>query len=114
MLLLDKLQLEKIIIDEITDDIYICTTKWYTTFNENAGDILDFIQKLIAVSPLLEKMGIEIPVDVLENQISKVNEAVSEKDFMLLADVLKYEIKDSLCAFEELVEGGIVKNEELL
>ncbi len=114
MLLLDKLQVDKKILDEIVDDIYACNTKWYSVFNENAKEILSFIQKLIAIAPLLDEIGIHMPVRELELQISRVNEAVKEKDFMLLADVLKYEIKDSLCAFEQLVEGGIVKNEELL
>jgi len=67
----------------------------------------------IGVIPALNKMGIDVPRDVIDAQVENLQNGLEYKDLYLLADTLKYEINDTLTIIGELVAEGVIKDEQL-
>jgi len=58
----------------------------------------------------LKGVGVEVPVDILLLQMERFVEACKVKDTIMMADVLNYEILDTLMVYSEIQEavfGGL-------
>lgn len=66
-------------------------------------------RKLAEEAPLYEKAGIEIPIQVLRAQLENLNDAVENQDFLALADILQYELREGMLFYRDI--EGIVKDE---
>ena len=114
MLILECVNDEINMINDIVDKIYADERSWYGQFRDEIVNIIKIMDVFVKLVPALNSKGLELPEEVLVTQMNRLNESVAVNDFMMLADGLKYEIIDSLVIFRELIEGGIIRNEELL
>lgn len=75
------------------------------------GDIVNKVNRiykeLIADSIKYRQSGIEIPGEILCNQLKNLSDAISQSDIIGIADTLNYEIKQGLLFYKEV--KGIAK-----
>ena len=90
---------------KICNKIYACDTgeafmqKEDTMVSNNV-----VFSEFIELIPKLKAYGVDIPMDVILQQLKNLIEAYEYNDAMLLADTLKYEINDSLQLYIEIME----------
>lgn len=56
-----------------------------------------------------QNAGIEIPLQVLRAQLANLSDAVENQDFLALADILQYELREGLLFYRNI--KGIIKDE---
>lgn len=61
------------------------------------------ITKLLSEIPYYRQLGVDLPEDVIIAQLNNLLEAFEQKDIVMLADTLKYEISDTLQVYEEIL-----------
>ncbi len=71
-------------------------TKLMPELSKNLGEFLDNAGKF-------SEMGIDIPEDVIVQQIHNLAEAIENKDSILLTDTLNYEIKNTLLFYIDII-----------
>lgn len=91
------------------DNIYVNISKCdintaYTMLNEIMPDINKCLMEFVSKIPELNKLGVDIPTDVIVQQLKNLLEAYKYKDSMLLADTLHYEINDTLTVYLEIIQ----------
>lgn len=114
MFILDKIEITIDKNKEISDKLYAVNNSVILKIGEDMKASIELITMLIAITPALNNMGLDIDKDILECQIRNVEIALEKKDFMMLADTIRYEVNDSLLILKELIVGGVIKNEQLL
>lgn len=70
------------------------------TINNNNIVFTEFIEMI----PKLQQLGVDIPMDIILQQLKNLVEAYEYRDSMLLLDTLRYEINDSLQLYLEILE----------
>ena len=70
--------------------------------------INQILLKLIGDSDAYEKVGIEVPQDILISQVKNFMEAYEKKDVLMLADTMKYEIYEALCYYKEILSNTAI------
>lgn len=60
--------------------------------------------EFIELIPKLKPLGVDIPLEVILQQLKNLIEAYEFSDAVLLMDTLKYEINDSLVLYKEIIE----------
>lgn len=63
-------------------------------------DIIGVYQQFVE----LVNNGVEIPIDVLIQQLENFETAYGQKDMVVLADTLEYEIKEGICFYIEILK----------
>ena len=92
-------------IDGIYGDIAVCNLEAGYTALSNAIPVINSVfAEFIRYIPKLKELGVDIPADVLIQQLKNLLEAYEYKDSMLLADTLQYEIKDTLTLYLEILQ----------
>ncbi len=71
---------------------------------ESLPDMIDIFQELFAMADRRQE-GIEIPVDVLEQQLENFEHSYRQRDIVQLADTLEYEILESICFYIEILKS---------
>lgn len=66
--------------------------------------ITECIQSLFAKTEEYQRLGIEIPQEVILNQLKNLLEAVEMKDITQLLDCFEYEILETLRFYEEILK----------
>lgn len=61
------------------------------------------ITKLISEIPYYRQLGVDLPEDVIIAQLNNLLDAFEQKDMVMLADSLKYELSDTLQVYEEIL-----------
>lgn len=74
----------------------------YNLLNKNMERLNNVIMEFIDRIPEFKKMDIDVPEDVLLNQINNLVEGYENKDNALLADTLEYEITEALLMYQEI------------
>ncbi len=79
--------------------------------NENINVIDTFMKDLSAIlstvlSDLLnlQQQGVELPVDIILNQVENLKNSYANKDMVMMADCLMYEIKDTLIFYIDVLK----------
>lgn len=85
----------------------------FKCFSEALTDINEILTKLLDDMPKLCQYGIDIPADIVLKQLNNMLEAFENRDIIMLADTLHYEISDTLQFYKEIVQECIKKNIEL-
>lgn len=67
-------------------------------------DMIHIFQELFAMADRRQE-GIEIPVDVLEQQLENFEHSYRQRDIVQLADTLEYEILESICFYIEILKS---------
>lgn len=85
---------------------YICYGESNIAF-ENVNGIIDDISnvlgELIENAEVFKQIDVEIPEDVIGQQVDNFAEAMECKDSVLLADTLNYEIKNTLLFYIDII-----------
>ncbi len=92
-------------IDKINSDIY--KANYGQSFNkvkEILKDIGIIMQDLINFIPTLKECGIDIPAELLMQQLNNLIDAYKNNDSMMLWDTLNYEIKDTFQYYIEIID----------
>ena len=99
------------VIKLMEDNISICKSIYNgednKAFSENKETINKnniVFTKFIEMTPKLQQLGVDIPMDVILQQLRNLVDAFEYRDSMLLVDTLKYEINDSLQLYLEILE----------
>lgn len=71
---------------------------------ESLPDMIDIFQELFAMADRRQE-GIEIPIDVLEQQLENFEHSYRQRDIVQLADTLEYEILESICFYIEILKS---------
>lgn len=64
----------------------------------------DIFTEFFSLVPLLKQLGVDIPIEVIAQQLNNLIIAYEKHDSMLLADTLRYEINDSLQVYLEILQ----------
>lgn len=65
--------------------------------------LIQFLQIFLKQAENWNALGGDLPLEVILQQIKNLNEAYCEKDVVVLADTLEYEIMNSFEVYEEIV-----------
>ncbi|MBP3338705.1 MAG: hypothetical protein J6L69_04815 [Lachnospiraceae bacterium] len=113
MLISVKIKEMKYKFDGIADMLYKGDGTGIVSVKNLLTDAISLINVFIGIIPVLAKMGIDVPREVLDSQIENLKNGLEHKDYFLIADSLKYEINDTLTVIGDLVAEGVIKDEEL-
>ncbi len=113
----EKIESINAMIREI-DNIYmdICRTdseKAYTALSKILTDIAGYMTEFMEKIPVLKQYSIDIPQEVLLSQLQNLLEAFENRDYVMMADTLHYEINDSLQFYVEIMEECKKENLQL-
>lgn len=102
------------IISEI-NEIYkkLCqgdTNEGFRKFALQVANINGIFTELIDNIPKLWQYDIDIPSDVIIQQLNNMLESYEKKDVMMLTDTLRYEITDTLQFYKEVLQECIKEN----
>lgn len=91
------------------DEIYIIISQCnievaYIELKDTIPKINAIFTELIDVIIKLKNLGVEISEEVVIQQLKNLREAYEYKDSMLLADTLRYELKDTLIFYLEIIQ----------
>ena len=108
-------------IEEIIEEINkfyigICQGKGEYVNNELATalpKITKYMTELVQVVIKIKEYGVDIPVEVLTQQMSNLLDGYDHMDYMQIADTLHYEITDSMRLYIEIIEELKKNNIEL-
>ena len=65
-------------------------------------EIISVYMALIGDLPEYKKMGIDLPEEVILQQVKNLDEAVQYHDLIKLYDTLKYEVQDTFNLYKEI------------
>lgn len=85
--------------------------KLYENNSESISDIIDelfktinrIILKFVKDEGIYKSYGIEIPVEILIEQLKNFIEAYKQKDIIMLADTMRYEIYNALDYYKNIL-----------
>ena len=66
-------------------------------------DIIFAINQLLAIEKN-DKIDINIPIDIILQQIKNLEEYIEKKDIVLLADTLEYEIRETILFYIDMLK----------
>lgn len=113
MLLSEKINKSIRVFEEIADMLYKGDGAGLVRIKTELDDISKLLNIFIRIIPSLKDMGIDIPEEIIEAQINNMQEGLEHRDYILIADTLKYEINDTLAVIDDLMVKGVIKDEEL-
>lgn len=93
----------KLKIDYIIDNIYSREVNIYEEIKNIIPGINKQYENLIVLIPSLIEIGVEISVEGVISQLRALLTAVEQKNKVSIYDVLKYEIKDTIEFYEEII-----------
>lgn len=64
-----------------------------------------FLQEFLIVGEQMNAQGEDFPLEVLVQQVKNLDEAYREKDIIMLADTMEYEINNSMEVYIEILES---------
>lgn len=79
------------------------TTPAMKEISEIMPGLNGIITKLISEIPYYRQLGVDLPEDVIIAQLNNLLDAFEQKDMVMLADSLKYELSDTLQVYEEIL-----------
>lgn len=92
-------------IEKVNTEIYLGNYgKAFIMTGEMLKEISEIMQDLIKYIPTLAECGIDIPIEVVMQQLNNLMQAYENKDSMMLWDTLNYEIKDTFEYYIEIVK----------
>ena len=93
--------------------VYVSRELYKNNLNGVADEIREMfpkinqiLLKLIGDSVRYEQIGIEVPQNILILQVKNFLEAYENKDVLMLADTMKYEIYEGLSYYRELLTNS--------
>lgn len=92
------------------DKIYmdICRTdseKAYQALSKVITSIAAMVTEFIENSQIFIQYGIEVPKEILLEQLQNLLDGFQNRDYIMIADTLHYEISDSLQFYIEILEA---------
>lgn len=79
-------------------------------FSRQVTMIGKILQELISNIPALDEAGVQLPVDVIMQQMHNLTDALQYKDEVRLADTLRYEIGETLNVYLEILKQPEAKD----
>lgn len=67
-------------------------------------ELNEIMISFVNIIPVLNENGVEISADIITRQLENVVNGYEQKDIILLADSLEYEIMESLQVYMEILE----------
>lgn len=104
----DKIKKSYDVVSQI-DSIYekICLTYYeeaYSELTKLIGDINAIISQLLDKADVLSKLDINVPCEVINNQLLNFVDAYEHRDYMMISDVLRYEIRETMMFYIEILK----------
>lgn len=65
--------------------------------------ITRYMNEFVSNIPEYNKLGTDLPQDIVITQIMNLSDGIANKDVLLIADTLKYEILPSLQVYNEIL-----------
>lgn len=84
--------------------LYLDYSKGMSKINEIVGIVQTYIGNFVSKIETYNKFGENIAVDIVLDQIKRLSDGISFGDQVQIADILQYEIIESLKIYGELVE----------
>ena len=88
----------------ITEQLWQGNEEAYQKLSEYAKGWQQILQEMIANMCRWTEEGKEIPLDIVLCQLENFDMALTRKDDMMLADVLNFELKETLNYYKGLLE----------
>ena len=79
-------------------------------FSRQVTMIGKILQELISNIPALDEAGVQLPVDIIMQQMNNLTDALQYKDEVMLADTLRYEIGETLNVYLEILKQPEAKD----
>lgn len=70
---------------------------------KESQNITKVFTAFVGDAPELNNMGLELPIDIISEQLSRYIEGVKNRDMMLLTDNVNFELLDTLKVYEEIL-----------
>lgn len=89
------------IVEEMTLRLRQASDDTWNYINTHIQKLISTMTKLVAWAQQRIEAGEEFPIDIVLQQLQNLDEAYTQKDEVLLADTLEYEIKTALYVYLE-------------
>lgn len=71
---------------------------------QNFSKLMPWITGVYQWMVQIANSGVELPVEVLLQQLENVESAYVKKDMVLMADTLEYEVREGVCFYIEILK----------
>lgn len=92
----------KEVIEKIQSEACVSEEETFRALEGYLPDIIAVYMALIEELPVYKQQGVELPEDVILQQVRNLEEAVQHKDMIKLYDTLKYEVLNTFEIYHEL------------
>lgn len=99
----DRIEHTLVMIKNVSDDLY------RNQFNNEDNELESIVAVVQTIYSFMIKnnedyarKGIDIPIDILNNQFNNMIDGINNGDYILLADALLYEVSETLNYFVEI------------
>lgn len=93
------------LINVIESETYLSEEYVFPRLEQYLKDLIAVYMQLIQDLPGLKARGIDLPEDVILQQVKNLDDAVAHKDMILLRDTMKYEVLNTLQVYREIQMG---------
>ena len=87
-------------IEEVAIDFYQGSDEAWQNFTKLMTRITSVYQWMVQIA----NSGVELPIDVLLQQLENVESAYVKKDMFIMADTLEYEVREGVCFYIEILK----------
>lgn len=70
---------------------------------KESQNITKVFTAFVGDAPELNSMGLDLPIDIISEQLSRYIEGIKNRDMMLLTDNVNFELLDTLKVYEEIL-----------
>lgn len=93
------------VIEKITQEACLSEEEAFPSLEGYIQDIVAIYMSLIEALPAYKEQGIDLPEEVILQQVKNLEEAIQHKDMIKLYDTLKFEVLDTFNLYREIQVG---------
>lgn len=104
----DKIEKIDCLLEDIVQVVnWLCISEAKNAFNKLAElmpELNSLIGQLLTEIPYYRELGVDLPEDIILAQLQNLMDGMQHRDMVMLADVLNYEIGETLQVYKEILE----------
>lgn len=82
----------------------------FAEFQNIVSEISFVFEEFLSQAEYIGSLGVEVPTDMLVQQLTNMTEACKNIDSVMLADTLRYEVSETLAFYSEIIKEMIKEN----
>ena len=90
--------------EQVIDMMDTCIQNLWESTGAGNKELIGCIKKLNLVLKEFQKLGVDVPEDIILTQMKNLMTGFEKRDTVLLADTMEYEIKNTLLFYNDILK----------